>query len=32
MDLLPKKPTQAIPIVYERLKVNYNHAIEDKNE
>jgi paired amphipathic helix protein Sin3a len=32
LRLLPINPAKAIPIIYERFKVNYQRAIEDKRE
>lgn len=32
LRLLPINPAKAIPIIYERFKVNYQRAVEDKRE
>jgi hypothetical protein len=32
LRLLPINPAKAIPIIYERFKVNYVRALEEKKE
>ena len=32
LRLLPINPAKAIPIIYERFKVNYQRALEEKKE
>jgi hypothetical protein len=32
LKLLPEKPLRAIPIIYERVKLNYVRALEEKDE
>jgi histone deacetylase complex regulatory component SIN3 len=32
LRLLPQNPTKAIPIIYERFKVNYKRMVEEKQE